>query len=107
MKKAFEFRYDREIGIEIPEIHVPVAELSETERNEFLHRLEQISGQIPDRIRELEHSFTKLYDQSTEQDGDGFFERMEKIVDLSRRIGELNIWYLRIQGKHLTPFYSK
>lgn len=107
MKKSYEFRYDREIGIEVPEFHVPVSELSEAERDEVLHRLEQISGEIPERIRELEHSFNNLYDQSAEHDGEGFFERMEKVVDLSRRIGELHLWYLRIQGKHLIPFYSK
>lgn len=107
MKKTVEFRYDQEIGIEVPEFHVPVSELSEAERNEVLHRLERISGEIPERIRELEHSFTSLYHQSSEQDEEGFFERMEKISHLSRKIGELNLWYLRIQGKHLVPFTSK
>jgi hypothetical protein len=105
MKQPFEFVYNEEIGIEIPVLHVPFDQLSKEQLDELYHKMEQISGQIPERIRELERKYREMYDKFTESDGDkNFYEGMGKINELSRKIGELNIWYLRMQGRHLTQY---
>ncbi len=107
MNKGFEFVYDDEIGIEKPILHVPLEKLSKEEQSSLHHKMEQISGQIPERIRELERTYEEMYKKYTDQDPKNdqqFYENMEQINAISRRIGELNIWYLRMQGKHLTSY---
>jgi len=105
MREAFEFVYNEEIGIETPILHIPYEQLSKEELDALHHKMEKVSGQIPERIRELEQKYKELYKQFTEQESDSqFYEGMNRINELSRKIGELNIWYLRMQGKHLTSY---
>lgn len=107
MSKLYEFVYDEEIGIEKPILYVPFDELSDEARTSLYHKMEQISGQIPERIRELEALYSEMYrtytDQSPASD-ELFYDNMEHINAISRKIGELNIWYLRMQGRHLTSY---
>lgn len=107
MNQEFEFVYDEEIGIEKPILYVPLERLSQSDRSILFHKIEQISGQIPERIRELEEQYEQMYNAYTQQEpanDEQFYDNMEAINALSRKIGELNIWYLRMQGKHLTSY---
>lgn len=107
MDNRFEFIYDEEIGIEKPILHVPFDKLNKEELSSLHHKMEQISGQIPERIRELERKYQEMYKKYTDQEPKNdqqFYDNMEHINALSRKIGELNIWYLRMQGKHLTSY---
>lgn len=107
MDRTYEFIYDPEIGIEKPILYVPMEKLSKDDRSTLHHKMEQISGQIPERIRELERTYQEMYHQYTSKEPKNdqeFYSNMEQINALSRKIGELNIWYLRMQGKHLTSY---
>lgn len=107
MNRSYEFIYDPEIEIEKPILHVPFEKLSKEDLSSLHHKMEQISGQIPERIRELERKYKEMYQQYTDQEpknDEQFYANMEQINALSRKIGELNIWYLRMQGRHLTSY---
>lgn len=107
MSRTYEFIYDEELGIEKPILYVPMEQLSEEDQSSLYHKMEQISGQIPERIRELERKYETLYARFSEEDhiqDDRFYSRMEEMNEISRKIGELNILYLQMQGKYLTSY---
>ncbi len=101
-KPAFEFRYDEEINLMRPVLHVDYESLNLEERQEFDWGLQQISAQIPDRIQQFEQEYMNLYEtlKSTEDDA-SFFRINEEMNKVSKKISELNLLYLHIEGTHL------
>lgn len=101
-KPAFEFRYDEEIDLMRPVLHVDYESLNPEERQEFEWRLQQVSAQIPDRIQQFEQDYMHLYEtlKATEDD-EAFFRINEEMNKVSKKISELNLLYLQIEGTHL------
>ncbi|MBE3555350.1 MAG: hypothetical protein IMW85_10285 [Thermicanus sp.] len=101
----FTIQYDQELGIEIPHLHVPFDQLDQREREELYVKMEEISGKIPERIRQLEHEYKEMYDRVSRENSDQtFFDGMERLNQISRLISELNILYLQMQGRYLTSY---
>lgn len=103
----FTVRFDQELGIEVPVLYVPFDQLSEGEKEEFHAKMEEISGKIPGRIRELEQEYKEMYDHLSLENSDQiFFDGMERLNQISRSISELNILYLQMQGRYLTSYQN-
>ncbi|MBE3596893.1 MAG: hypothetical protein IMW86_07625 [Hydrogenibacillus sp.] len=101
---AFTFEYDERLGLRLPVLHKPYDAMTEDERARLLLILENVSGRIPERIRDLERRYLELYRQAQSEEGEAFFRIMEEASALSAAIAELNVLYWNIQGHFLTTY---
>ncbi|CAM3518096.1 hypothetical protein AB1399_05580 [Hydrogenibacillus schlegelii] len=103
--RSASFVYDPELELELPEAS-PNEFRPETADAETLLRLERAAGLIPDRIRALEARYETLYRSALEQEGEAFYAAMDEAVAVARRIADLNVWYMRLTGQPITPYYG-
>lgn len=102
---ALAFRYDETIDLEVPLTDAPI-EVHHIDNDALRYKLEKLAGIIPERIKALEKQYEEAYTRVLESEGDDFFKAMDEVATISRHIGELNIWYYRLQGRHLVPYYG-
>ncbi|MBE3594237.1 MAG: hypothetical protein IMX04_04210 [Candidatus Carbobacillus altaicus] len=102
---ALAFRYDETIDLEVPLTDAPI-ETHQVENDALRYKLEKLAGIIPERIKDLEKQYEQAYARVLESEGEAFFTAMDEVALISRKIGELNIWYYRLQGRHLVPYYG-
>ncbi|MBE3596004.1 MAG: hypothetical protein IMW86_03060 [Hydrogenibacillus sp.] len=100
------FRYDPEVDLELPTEERLFAERPEAQDGAVWARLERLAGLIPERIRAMEAEYEAAYARVLESEGEAFFEAMDRVNALSRKIAELNVWYWRIAGRHIPPYYG-
>lgn len=96
----FNFIYDDRIELEMPVIYVPLEQWNPEETAEFFDKTQGISSKIPAKIHEFDKRYMKKYEELQHQP-EMFFEIMEELNDLSGKISELNVLYLRIEGTFL------
>lgn len=96
----FNFIYDDRIEMDMPVIYVPIEQWNPEDKVEFFDRTQGISSKIPSKIQEFDKRYMKKYDE-LQYHPEMFFEIMEELNDLSGKISELNVLYLRIEGKFL------
>ncbi|QZA33189.1 hypothetical protein [Hydrogenibacillus sp. N12] len=99
------FVYDPELELELPETS-PQEFQPEAADAETLLRLERAAGLIPDRIGALEARYEALYRRALEEEGEAFYAAMEEALAVARRIADLNVWYMRLTGRPITPYYG-
>ncbi|MBA4544174.1 MULTISPECIES: hypothetical protein [Thermoactinomyces] len=98
----FEFRYDQRLGIKRPFLHQEYEALSKELQDEFELKCQEICSQIPERVKMLEREYMQKFNDLKEMDDETSFLRLtEEMNELSRRICDLNILYLHIEGTYL------
>lgn len=93
----YTFDYDKRLGIDLPVLNVPFESLDEDERGKFFKELRAISASIPEKIKLLDEEYMEKYEE-LEKDIDNFYEIMDELNDISKKISELNVWFLKIEG---------
>jgi len=96
----YAFVYDPRIEMNMPVIYEPMEEWTSEEMAHFNDQALSITAQIPAKILEFDKRYMKKYD-ALEEDPERFFEIMEDLNELSGKISELNVLYLRLEGKFL------
>ena len=101
-KPAFELCYDEELGLMRPVLHVEYESLSPEKRQEFEWACQQVCAEIPDRLHQFEQSYMELYEKLKDtEDEELFYKTNEKMNELSKKISEINLLYLQIEGTYL------
>lgn len=96
----FNFVYDDRTELEVPVIYVPMEYWEPQEKAEFYDRAQSITSKIPAKILELDKRYMTKYEE-LQENPDDFFTIMDELNDLSGKISELNVLYLRIEGHFL------
>ncbi len=96
----FNFIYDPRIELDMPVIHIPMENWEAAEIADFYDKTQAITSKIPAKILEFDKIYMKKYEELQSRPED-FFEIMEALNDLSGKISELNVLYLRIEGSFL------
>ncbi|MDQ0255028.1 DNA repair exonuclease SbcCD ATPase subunit [Evansella vedderi] len=94
------FNYNSRLGISVPELDVEWEYLSPETQAHILEKWEEIRGDIPDRIKELEVKINYLQEQLNEEDE--FYQSCKinsQIAELASIINDLWIWYRT--GEHV------
>lgn len=98
----FTFVHDVRLGVTRPILYVDYDELPREKREEFELKCQACSASIPQRIKELEREYLELYEGLANLDEeDEFLRGMDQLNELSRRICDLNLLYLQIEGTYL------
>ncbi|ADU31485.1 hypothetical protein [Evansella cellulosilytica] len=88
------FVFDSRLGIPVPDIKVTWDELTSSEQEEIMNKWEEVRGDIPDRIKEIEQEINtlqkKLYEEEEFQKS---CELNSSIAELASIINDLWIWY--------------
>ncbi|SHE71500.1 hypothetical protein SAMN05444392_102490 [Seinonella peptonophila] len=99
---SYQLQYDERLGIKRPVLFVEYEQLSRSEQEMFEEACQQISSEIPDRIRYFEKEYLEYFDSLSQAEHEEMFEHMiKKMNDISRCISELNLLYLYIEGTYL------
>lgn len=96
----YEFVYDPRTEIDMPVIYTPFEEWSTEEKSEFYQKTQVISSKIPAKILEFDKRYMNKYEELHDKP-DAFFEIMDELNELSGKISELNVLFLRIEGTFL------
>jgi hypothetical protein len=96
----YEFMYNSRVEIDMPVIHVPLEQWDTDERAHFYEKAQTVSSKIPAKILEFDKLYMKKYDE-LQQHPEAFFEIMDELNELSGKISELNVLYLRLEGTFL------
>jgi hypothetical protein len=98
----FEFCYDQRLGIRRPYLHREYEELSKELQDEFELKCQEICSEIPERIKVLEREYMRKFEDLREMDDETSFLRLnDEMNELSKKICDLNILYLYIEGTFL------
>lgn len=101
-KPAFELRYDQELELMRPVLHVDYESLSPEKKQEFEWACQQVCAKIPDRLQQLEQAYMELYEKLKDtEDEELFFKTNEEMNELFKKISEINLLYLQIEGTYL------
>ncbi|MNH80253.1 hypothetical protein D3C87_416970 [compost metagenome] len=88
------FVYDSRLGIKVPEFETPFEELPLMERRGIIETWEDIRGQIPTRVMQLEQIIvTKLVELGEENNFAVSCKINSDIAELASVINDLHIWY--------------
>ncbi|MDG5786998.1 hypothetical protein QA612_05795 [Evansella sp. AB-P1] len=88
------FQYDSRLGLAVPHLETEWDNLSYETQASILNKWEEIRGDIPDRIKELEKEINHLQKQLYEEDE--FLKSCKinsSIAELASIINDLWIWY--------------
>lgn len=96
----FNFIYDPRIELDMPVIHIPMEAWEAAEIAEFYEKTQAITSKIPAKILEFDKLYMRKYEELQVRPDD-FFEIMDDLNELSGKISELNVLYLRIEGTFL------
>lgn len=96
----FDFIYEPRIELEMPVIHIPMEDWEAAEVAEFYDKAQSITAKIPAKILEFDKLYMRKYEELQARPDD-FFEIMDDLNELSGKISELNVLYLRIEGSFL------
>jgi hypothetical protein len=98
----FEFCYDNRLGVLLPLLHVEYEEMPKALQDEFEYKCQEICSQIPEQIKQLERAYMEKYEALQEiDDEEHFLQLNDELNDLSKRICDLNLLYLHIEGTYL------
>jgi predicted DNA-binding protein YlxM (UPF0122 family) len=90
----YTFRYDRKLGISVPDLQRYWEDFSLAEQAEILKQWEEHRSDIPARIKEIEREIEKKQTAlSTEEDFAASCRINDDITELANIIHQLNIWY--------------
>ncbi|WP_134701484.1 hypothetical protein [Ammoniphilus sp. YIM 78166] len=93
----YNFVYDRRIELDMPVIYVPFEEWNSEETAAFYERTQGITSKIPAKILEFDKRYMKKYEELQSRP-EAFFEIMDELNELSGKISELNVLFLRLEG---------
>ncbi|MFB6801902.1 hypothetical protein [Peribacillus butanolivorans] len=97
MKKLF--TYDERLGISIPDLSREWDEYTKSEQQQILVQWENIRGNIPDRIKELESSINRKQLQLSDESNFVLSCQLNsEIAELASIINDLWLWYRANQG---------
>lgn len=96
----YTFEYNKKLEIEIPIILEKEDKWTKKEKEDFLRKIQQISSKIPEKIKKLEERYMELYEK-LEQNEEKYFSNLEELNQISYDISELNVLFLRIEGRFL------
>lgn len=96
-KQKFDFIYNPKLDIKEPVLYVPLNYLSATEKAEYFLEANKIAAEIPSKIQQLDKQYMQLHDELAGND-EHFFDLFEEMNQISEKICELNVLYLRIEG---------
>lgn len=87
------FRYDKRLGILLPNLYEDWESLSPEERHAMIMEWEKIRARIPDRIMELEGEINKRQEHiAKEDDWDKICKLYGEIYGIASTINDLQIW---------------
>ncbi|HJV47495.1 MAG TPA: hypothetical protein VJ824_17390 [Bacillota bacterium] len=96
----FEFVYDPRIELNSPIIKIPVEEWTTEDLHQFYEEAQDVTAKIPAKILEFDKIYMQKYEELQYRPED-LFDIMEELNELSGKICELNVLYLRLEGKFL------
>ncbi|RXT04133.1 hypothetical protein [Ammoniphilus sp. CFH 90114] len=96
----YTFIFDDRIELDMPVIYVPVEQWDQEETAAFFEKTQGITSQIPAKIQEFDKRYMQKYEELQHRP-ESFFEIMDELNELSGKISELNVLYLRIEGTFL------
>jgi hypothetical protein len=87
------FRFNRRLGIELPDPDMPFENLPRDEQEAVLMHWETLKPAIANRIRDFERRIEDLLFQiHLEDDWDAVVQHFDKITEYASCINELNSW---------------
>lgn len=93
-KMNYIFQYDERLGICVPELFKKWESYSEKTQAKILFEWENIRGQIPDRIKEIEKVITEKQDLlNNEEDFEKSCQINAEIANYASIINDLWIWF--------------
>jgi hypothetical protein len=99
----FAFVYDERLGLARPVLYVEYEELSQEKQDEFELKCQESCSYIPERIKEIEQDYMQRYEALANTEDETEFLRLnDELNELSKRICELNLLYLQIEGTYLS-----
>ncbi len=94
MLKLYSFEFDGRLGIEIPELQKDWGKYDKKTQEEILTKWENIRGNIPDRVRELEQEINRKQSLlNNENDFKKSCELNREIAELASTINDLWLWF--------------
>ncbi|WP_096189722.1 hypothetical protein [Evansella halocellulosilytica] len=88
------FVYDERLGISIPNLSCEWKSLSQSQQENTISEWETYRGDIPERVKEIEHEINQLQERLyIEDDFDRSCHLNEQISELASVINDLWIWY--------------
>lgn len=91
---CYDFRFDERLGIRLPTLLNTWETYSKKTQGKILFEWEQIRGQIPDRIKEIENMINKKQEMlSNEEDFELSCQINEEIANHASIINDLWIWF--------------
>lgn len=95
----YRFEYDHRLGISIPDLGKSLSDYNQATKEEILLRWEEIRGNIPERIKELEQEINRKQALlNNEENFELACDLNTKISILASTINDLWLWF-RSQGK--------
>ncbi|MFA9558740.1 ABC transporter C-terminal domain-containing protein [Evansella sp. AB-rgal1] len=93
------FTYDSRLGISVPQLETEWNYLNPQTQTAIFDKWEEIRGDIPDRIKDLEQEINELQQQLYEEDEfQKSCELNSSIAELASIINDLWIWYRSGEG---------
>jgi hypothetical protein len=96
----YTFKYDPRIELDVPFLYVPFEEFSQEEKTEFYSQIQDVTAKIPAKILELDRHYMNKY-QELDTRPDDVFEIMYELTELSKKICELNVLFLHLEGRFI------